>query len=209
MTRRGLRPSPLFLCLAQQLCEEGPPLYTQGMTDIVVLRDLPGVAELERGLNVPGRQLDPEWDDLDDRIHALGIRLFGISEDDTYYRPSGEPDAMGQLHWAPADHQAWDEWEKHFAFLDEDEIDEEQDEAFWQAVGWNVTDEDGFWLSILDYWGRQIVCIAKRLHPRARLSLTGNDPFVPPTLEEARRDAEAWGANLAEEARRFKPHRPD
>ena len=174
---------------------------------VVVLRDLPGVAEIEEALHVPGRQLLKEYDDLEERIDALSRRLFGITEEDTQFCPRPDEtvvDPFGVRQITDAGAVRWDEWDEHFAFLT-DEYEEEG--AFWAAAGWDVSDGKGEELMVMEYFGRQIVCLLKGLHPRARLSLTGDDPIPGATGQIAEREAEEWGRKLAQDAKTFKPRR--
>jgi hypothetical protein len=181
------------------------------MTEVITLRDLPGVAELEAALHVPGRHLLKEYDDLEDRIAAASRRLFGLSKEETEFIPAAEDVEIIRWPMAPRGEE-WRrftdraegklaEWESHFEFLDHEY---EEEDVFWSAFGWDVTDGAGEQLAIMDYFGRPLVCLLKRLHARSRLSLSGDDPLIRATPEEAEREAEEWGRRLAEEARRHK-----
>lgn len=79
------------------------------MHEIIRLRDLPGVAELEAALHVPGRQLLKEYDDLEGRIGRLSRRLFGIVEEDTHYRVP-HPNGREIVSLTPEQSIEWETW---------------------------------------------------------------------------------------------------
>lgn len=177
------------------------------MTNLIRLLDLPGVAELEAALHVPGRQLDKQYDDLDERIQALSLKLFGITDADTQFAPRPDEqvwDRQLETHLlTPDGSKRWDAWEANFEFL---QWEWEEEDAFWALGGLDVRGEDGESIEILANFGRQIVCAIKGLHPRAHLP--GKAPAqAAATDETVRDDAERWGQRLAEEARQFKPKR--
>ena len=64
-------------------------------------------------------------------------------------------------------------------------------DAYWASFGWDVTDGEGKQLRVMDYLIIPMVCAVERLIPIARF----------------RGAANAWGARLEEEARRFRPSR--
>lgn len=181
------------------------------MTDPIRLIDLPGVAELEEALNVRGWHLLPEYDGLEDRIARLSRRLFGIADDDTGFTP--RPDEIQERFGADrysltaTGSRRKQEWEAHFDFLEsEEDFTDPQEDLFWEVMGWDVTDGEDCQLAILAYFGRPLVCVLKRLHPKARFEIDAGtrEPVVNVDPE---RDAEQWGAKLAEDARRFKSSR--
>lgn len=183
--------------IIDDLLAEHPP------ENIVRLKDLPGVAEIEAIISKPGYHLDKEADGIEDRIDALSRRLFGITEEETSYWDANNYPEGTKVTRALILEQ--DEWEKHFAFLEDDYEHDSPITTFWAAFGWDVWDDEGWELSIVDWFGRQMVCLLKRIHPRARLSLTGDDPLAGAEGIAAEIAAERWGAKLAEEARRFRP----
>ncbi len=179
------------------------------MLNTVKLKDLTGVAELEEALHVPGSQLLPEYDDLEVRISQLSKALFGIDEIDTQFSPKPtellDPGRFGSEEILTDEGaKRKEEWEENFAFL-EYEYDEE--DVFWTAVGWDINDDNGEQLIIMDYVSRQIVCIVKGLHPKARLVAQGNANPNPATDEQASMLADAWGLKIALEAKQFKPRK--
>jgi hypothetical protein len=178
------------------------------MPELINLRDLPGVAEIEAALHVPGRQLDKQYDDLDERIAKLSRRLFGLADAETAFVPGPSDgrtersgigrDSVELFIYNEQGEQRLDAWEAHFEFLDY-EYDEEA-EQFWTVMGWDVTDGSGEELLCMEYFGRPLTCLVKRLHPAARLSNEGGAPASGESAEE-------WGRKLEEEARRFKAPR--
>ena len=172
------------------------------MNEPIRLRDLPGVAELEAALHVSGRQLDKQYDNLVDRIEDLCRRLFGISWGDTHFhfkeadlrRPQmsnvdgkRQPTTEG---WAK-NHQ----WEENFNFL---HASYGEENTFWSAFDWDVTDGNGNRLLIMKYFGRSLVCLLKQLHPDSRFS---------PTAEKAGETTEVWEQKLAADALSFQSRR--
>lgn len=170
------------------------------MGTLICLRELPGVAEIEEALHVPGWHLLKQYDDLEERIAALSRRLFGLSASETGYTPGpsdGYFDYARELFiFNEEGERRCDAWELNFEFL-EYEYDEEAGQ-FWTAFGWDVTNGAGAELLCMEYFGRPLAALLKNVHPAARLSLTGDDPL------DATREAEEWGKRLEEQARAFR-----
>jgi hypothetical protein len=158
-----------------------------------VLRDLPGVADLEARLK--RIEVDPSgaWSKLRDGLQrdvdTLSRRLFDLTDAETGHKADYSlSDADGR--------KSYDRWEQNFKCLyggDDVLI------FVLDAMGWDVVDEAGQVLRSFHYLDRQIVCVAKGLRGRA-----------PPTdLQELELAdvAEAWGDSLAEEAARFRARR--
>ena len=145
----------------------------------ILFRDLPGIAAIEQQLRISDKLMRDELDAMAAAIDDASLRLFCISSSDTY-------------HWnlpASAD-TSKEEWEAHFDFL-EWEYDEE--EAFWEAFGLDMRDEDGDYLECLSVFGRQLVCALKRIHPLAALTFM---PDTPKSDSQLAAEAEAWGRRL-------------
>lgn len=151
------------------------------MSDKVRLRDLPGIADFE--IQCEHHSLDRLMKDEREAFPHLwdeiSIRLTGITEQQTYFHQL--PDAV-----RPA---TWEEWEKHFEFH-EYQFDEE--DAFWDAIGVDMTDGKGEHLTCREYLERQIYCAVRGLHPDARLTfLTGEKSDA-----QIQAEAEAWAQRL-------------
>jgi len=147
----------------------------------ILFPELPGIAEIERQylLYLDNKLLKDEREALEAAIEAKSIEFFGITERDT-------------AHWARPTAAAavtCNEWEGHFEFIEEGW---EEEDAFWDFFGIDVTDGNGMQLACLYAFGRQLVCALKQLHPEARLSFreTGQ------THEQMQAAAEAWGKRL-------------
>lgn len=170
-------------CAVDSLAESAGDLYTQGMPAKYVLRDLAGVADLESRLQRIETHPNPEWaperDGLDETVDRLSSRLFGITVVDTVQEDPGD--------------KAWDEWERHFKFLYDD--DEEPEDLIWDAMGWDLSDGQGGMLLSAAHLARQIVCAAKGLRGR----LPGSE------ISEAERvDRQAdWAAEMQAAAQKF------
>lgn len=177
--------------------------------DPIRLRELPGVAELELALHVPGWHLLKEYDNLKDRLDRLSVDLFGITTAETNltfgfddWRVHGTPTMLGQL--TPEAMERLDQWERAFDFLDY-EYDGEA-ETFWRVFGWDVTDGAGNELLIMEFLGRPLTAVVKRLHSKARCRF-GEQAGSDQTNFDSGAEAEAWGRALEEQARTFKPSR--
>jgi hypothetical protein len=124
-----------------------------------VLRQLSGIANLEALIDRAGLEPvtgSPEEQAVEQRLEWISKRLFGLTERDTILAP----DEPGQTIEAQANAQQW--WERHFEFLDEEHSDDEV-QAFWADLGWDVADEHGHPLRCLSYLERQMVCATRGL----------------------------------------------
>lgn len=147
----------------------------------ILFRTLPGIAAIEAQmpLYLEGRLMMDERVALERAITEASVRLFGIRDYETAFH-------MVPEEVRPATEE---EWERHFEFL-EWEFDEE--ETFWDAVGLDVTDEQGEELYCLEVFGRQLVCAVKRIHPQASAAfLTGEKSEA-----QIEAEAQAWIRNL-------------
>lgn len=129
----------------------------------------------------------------------MSLKLFGITESDTNFSPKPAEILHGDMDTLTSEGALrWQRWEAHFEFL-EWEWDEEG--AFWAAVDLDVRDDDGDRSLIMDYWGRQLVCVIKGLLPQARLHLDLSGDTSE--HEQLRR----WEAMMNAEAERFRKSR--
>ena len=95
-------------------------------------------------------------DGLDEKTDALSVRLFGLAVADTHFPThTGEDEAT----WDRSFHQ----WEDNFACLNPAPDGWTATLLIFEAAGWDITDGQGEPLAILDYVGRQLVCVAKGL----------------------------------------------
>lgn len=183
---------------------------------IIILRDLPGIAEVERIVSQPGagwREDDPKRVALIDRV---SVSLFGITQGDTERVPPAyddfltEDDRLALKHLAllgtgnrfryaeaPYDQAVaeHDEWEANFDVLYDDA--DPDDGEFWRILGVDVTDGSGEDLHCLHNFSRQLIVSAKGLLPGALFTPDGSGKRGSP-------DAHAWGAALERAAQEFK-----
>lgn len=146
----------------------------------IIFRELPGIASIERRCSIFDKLMADEREDLLADLDVASLRLFGIKQIDTAW------------NCVPASHApaSRDDWDLHFDFLLEWEYDEEG--AFWDAVGVDVTNGKGEPLNCLAWLGRQLVCAIKGLHPVATFSaLTGEKSDA-----QVEAEARAWGERL-------------
>lgn len=139
----------------------------------IILRDLPGIADLETQFLIRDKLMADELDHLRATVDTVCINLFGIRVADTISPPSSVAD--------------WDEWQTYFRFLYEDY--EEQEDAFWEAFGIDTDGYDGYQLECLEVIGRRLICALRQLHPAA------SQRFAPgrKSDEQLQAEAEAWG----------------
>lgn len=159
-----------------------------------VLRDLPGVAELERRLEDISKHRYPTWapgvDNLQDDVARLTRKLFDLDQFDTY----SPADEITEETTDEEYDRLYARWEENFKLLDSDDGDAML--IVFDAMGWDVRDENGNVLMALDYIGRQVVCVAK--------GLKGSPPDPGGVTREALED---WETTLAAEAEQFRRRR--
>lgn len=162
------------------------------MTQIrYVLRNLPGIDEVEALLRKIEAHPNPAWapenDQLPKVVERVSLQLFGITADDTELDFEHLPDDEWQ--------SAMDQWDEHFQFaecyfegLGDDNEQDAVELGIWDSLGWDVTNGSGAILDCLIYFRRQIVCAAK--------GLKGRLPNEEPSEEEAMDAAERWASTL-------------
>lgn len=168
------------------------PAVERQMTTIrYVLRDLPGVSEVEELLKKIEAHPNPAWapenDNLPKISDRVSQRLFGITQDETWLDDAD----ISEDDWG----DAWEAWESNFRFAQE-YFDDGGDDAAQDAkeleisalMGWDVTDGTGNILNSLGQFQRQIICASKGM--RGRL------PDAEMTDEETLVMAERWGQSL-------------
>lgn len=151
------------------------------MRDVVLLRELPGISDFE--VLCEHHSLDRLMkDEIEAFAHLwdeISIRLTGITEQQTHFHQL-PPTA------APA---TWEEWEKNFEFH---LFQFEEEDAFWEAIGVDMTDGKGEYLTCREYLERQMYCAVRGLHPDAKLTfLTGEKSDA-----QVQAEAEAWAQRL-------------
>lgn len=131
---------------------------SRSMTPIL-FRDLPGVAEVERHLDLQlrDRLLEDELEELPHLIDETSRALFNITEHDTHY--AALPDSVRSRFTRS-------EWEAQFDVLGEHRRDPN---AIWHSFGLDVRCPEGRGLHCLDVFGRQLIVAVNALHPRAAL----------------------------------------
>jgi hypothetical protein len=127
---------------------------------LIVFRDLPDVAAVERQLHLQFRDLllDDELEELPNLVDDASLQLFGITQRDTFYWALPEP---LRAKYGRAD------WEANFDVLGHHSRDPN---AHWSAFGIDLRCEEGRALHCVDVFGRQLVCALNGLHPRAVLA---------------------------------------
>ncbi len=161
------------------------------MSDVIALRDLPGIADIERRMNLPNAQWAPENDNLKEDIDKVSRRLFGIAESDTDYLWRADLSS-------DENSKAFDAWELNFRLA---YVVFEDAEPVWRALGWDISDGEGNPLTCAWEFDRQIICAAKGLRGHQPILEAANDEAAS---EEALRSAESWAEGLAREAKRFR-----
>lgn len=147
-----------------------------------LLRDLPGVAELEDLLRRIEAEKNPEWtplrDGLDDKVDRLSRNLFGVTAEDTNNLPSTFATNIIGFD------ARWNAWINEFY-----DGDEPYDLA---ALGWDLNDAAGDELKCADYFYDQIVAAHK--------GLMGRLPGAPRSDGEIAKNAADWARSLEADA---------
>lgn len=155
-----------------------------------VLRDLPGVADLEAILDRCQEHPNPKWAPARDEAEVLAARLsrthFGLTIDETRYQPNHLLKGYENEHNDIA-------WEHVFEFLT---LPFEDQAEVWGDLGWDVRRADGAPLRSLEFLGRQIVAAA--------LGIAGHEPGEGELSPPEQQDIEA---RLRAEAAKFRPKR--
>jgi hypothetical protein len=149
-------PSPALLPLPNKLGTPANLVDSQRMTRIF-FRQLPGVAAIERQLDLHARGHLPE-EELEELPHIIddtSSELFGITRNDTLYGALPEP---VRVRFSRA------EWESHFDVLGQYSRDPN---AHWQSFDLDLRCEQGRSLHCLEVFGRQLICSLGGLHPNA------------------------------------------
>ena len=160
---------------------------------LVILRDLPRVAEFEARCNRIAESPSGAWcsenDGIDQDADRLSMRLFGISYEDTQYLHDHELSVR-------ENERAWSEWERHFGVLETyNDEDAANAELVWNALGWDCNDADGCEMLVLGHIGRQLVCAAK--------GLRGHLPDGSKSEAEIQADSAKWEQMLINEVAGF------
>lgn len=123
-------------------------------------------------------ELSDLWKDGD----RISVALFGISIADTGYHSAADAGFSGGVF----------EWESYLEFLERETL-EPDEQAFWDAVGLDFSDEQDEQLACVGYFGRQAVCAVRGFLPAASLRFR---PTFNRTDAQAEAEAEAWGRML-------------
>ena len=136
---------------------------------LIVFRELPAVAKVERMLELQSRGLlaDDEAEELPQLIDDASRELFGITANDTFY--PALPEAV-RARYGRA------EWEANFDILGHWTRDPN---AHWREFGLDLCCEEGRSLHCVEVFGRQLICALNGLHPQARLA------FADPEMAKA------------------------
>ena len=129
----------------------------------IIFRDLPGVATVEHQLDMQFRDrlLDDEIEELPHLIDDASLRLFGITQRDTFYW------ALPDVVRAQYDRSGW---QANFDVLGHYSRDPN---AHWSAFNLDLRCEQGGRLHCFEVFGRQLICALYQLHPQAALVFAG------------------------------------
>src|SRR5690349_7032655 len=128
----------------------------------IVFRNLPAVSLVERQLEFLARDrlLDDEVEELPHLIDDASVKLFGITQRDTFYWALPEPVTA---------RYGRDEWEANFDMLGHYTRDPN---AHWDAFDLDLRCGEGGRLHCTEVFGRQLVVALRGLHPSAVLAFT-------------------------------------
>jgi len=123
----------------------------------IIFRDIPDVAGIERQLDLQFRDrlLDDELEELPHVIDEASIRLFGITQRDTFYWALPQP---------VLDRHSRADWEANFDMLGQYTRDPN---APWREFDLDLRCPQGGRLHCFEVFGRQLVCALHGLHPDA------------------------------------------
>ena len=168
------------------------------MTDLIRLRNLPGIPQVEAMCRAR-RPFDPPLvEQTFDRLDEVSVSLFGITRFDT----------------SCEDEEDW-EWEgenpltreEYLARFKATEVDWEQAAPYWEALGWDLTDENGKPLACAWCFERQIISTMFNLNEGANLTVDGSGTWVSDPSAESEERLEAWREQLEGEALAFNQKR--
>lgn len=152
------------------------------------LRNLPGVAEVERLLalaeNHPNPLWAPEQDQAQRLVNEISLRAFGITQADTYVNPQRRRSLEAQHNEVV--------WERSFE-------DEDGEQLHLSVVFCDPNDAEGIPLRSVPYFARQIIC--------STLGLKGHKPDLEFEKRSLARDAEDWAAKMKRDALNWRPSR--
>ena len=114
--------------------------------DIIRLRDLPGIMEIEALCHVPKHFDYYNIGDTMERIDVVSVSLFSVSYDATDY----DGFEWSDVEDAPSEAQ-WDGW------LSNAMKPYSVTRPFWEALGWDITDGKGRELNCAHYFTKQII----------------------------------------------------
>jgi len=141
--------------------DNGTPwnLVDSSLMTPILFRDLPGIAEVERQLEMQlrDRLLDDELEELPNLVDETSRTLFNITAHDTHY--SALPESVRARF-------SRSEWDAQFDVLGQHRRDPN---AIWRSFGLDVRCPEGRGLHCLEVFGRQLVCAVQGLHPHAVL----------------------------------------
>lgn len=165
-----------------------------------VLRDLPGIAEIEPVAKAWHLDKNREWskhfDDFNERLDVISKRLFGITEDDAYYSEPLPDEDMAS--WR----ERQDEWEERVDWLD-DVAWPDTPEIILNTLkfihGWDVCDADGKVLACAPFFVTQIFVASQGW--RGRL------PGAPVSEAEMLESVERFEDKMLAEAEEFRRQR--
>ncbi|MBA4768443.1 MAG: hypothetical protein H2049_12545 [Porphyrobacter sp.] len=152
------------------------------MTEKTLFRALPGIADFELRYSNTDRLMKDELDDLWRDGDRISLALFGITISETDYYSAVEAGFKGSVF----------DWQSYFEFLDREELEADED-AFWEAVGLDFSDDEGEQLACVGYFGRQTICAVRGFLPAASLRFRSNSVRTDKQIEA---EAEAWGRML-------------
>lgn len=156
-----------------------------------VLRDFPGIQDIERRVSLPNASWAPENDTLQSDKDHLSNLLFGTTEEDTWF--GWRSDLSSDEY-----NRQLDAWELNFKLSYEEW---EAQQPVWELMDWDLTDGNGEPLECAWNFDRQIICATKGLRghlPNIAEVLASNENTK---LEDA---AENWASSLAKEAAGFR-----
>jgi hypothetical protein len=158
--------------------------------EIKRLRDLPGVSEIEALCQVPSYFDERNIRETMERIDAVSIGLFSLSYFDTDYDCFDWDDDED-----PPSEERWD------GLLSNALKPYGETEAFWRALGWDITDGRGRELDCAHYFARQTIIAESGWIEGVQLTPDGSGS--EPVSEGSELTEEELAERLEQEVRDF------
>ena len=161
------------------------------MSELIRLRELPGIQSIAELCLNPRNFEYPTLSYTSEKINAVSVGLFGITEYDTYEDELDEDDE-------PEEDAG--EYEQQYAVAS---LPWPQGETFWTFIGWDISDGKGQELICSHFFARQIIAVARELVDGAKFTPDGSGIAAYDFDGSLVEPEERWEQALQRQAERF------